>query len=88
MSGVFRNIDPHPFTARGVYFEVNTVHFLYCAAKRVLIIYFCTGGATGQVGPIRVQPPFLKPVIEILVAVEGTKNHPPYFQKAMDFSGF
>jgi hypothetical protein len=56
--------------------------------RRALILDIFAGGATGQVGPIRVQPPFLKPVIEILVAVEGTKNHPPYFQKAMDFSGF
>jgi hypothetical protein len=61
-----------------MYFVGNTVHFLNCAA-RVLILDICTGGATGQVGPIRVQPPFLKPVIEILVAVEGTKNHQHYF---------
>jgi hypothetical protein len=33
------------------------------------------GGAAAQVGPIRVQPPFLKPVIEILVAVEGIPQY-------------
>jgi len=33
------------------------------------------GGATKQVGPIRVQPPFLKPIIEILVAVEDCSEY-------------
>jgi len=30
-----------------------------------------TGGATTQVGPIRVQPPFLNPIVEINIAVQG-----------------
>lgn len=30
-----------------------------------------TGGATNQVGPIKIQPPFLNPIVEINIAVQG-----------------
>lgn len=34
-----------------------------------------TGGATNQVGPIKIQPPFLNPIIEINIAVQDCSEY-------------
>ena len=41
-------------------------------AVKILIKKYRKTGASNHVGPVKVQPPFINPMIEILVAAKGS----------------